>query len=93
LEVTAVKWLEPIHKKYKKSGLSYADLYTLAGVTSIKELGGPTIGWSSGRTDQPVEAVTENGRLPNADSGKPLSDKADSDHLRKIFYRMGFDDR
>lgn len=28
---TAVKWMEPIHKKYADSGLSYADLYTLAG--------------------------------------------------------------
>lgn len=31
LEATAVKWLEPIHKKYSSAGLSYADLYTLAG--------------------------------------------------------------
>lgn len=29
LAVTAVEWLEPIHAKY--DGLSYADLYTLAG--------------------------------------------------------------
>jgi len=93
LEVTAVKWLEPIYAKYAKSGLSYADLYTLAGVTSIKEMGGPTIGWSSGRLDQPVESVTADGRLPAADSGNPLADKADSDHLRNIFYRMGFDDQ
>lgn len=28
---TAVKWMEPIYSKYAKSGLSYADLYTLAG--------------------------------------------------------------
>jgi Peroxidase len=31
LASTAVKWLEPIHAKYAKAGLSYADLYTLAG--------------------------------------------------------------
>jgi catalase (peroxidase I) len=31
LGATAVKWLEPIHAKYAKDGLSYADLYTLAG--------------------------------------------------------------
>lgn len=31
LEKTAVAWLEPVHKKYEKDGLSYADLYTLAG--------------------------------------------------------------
>ena len=28
---TAVKWMEPIHAKYADAGLSYADLYTLAG--------------------------------------------------------------
>jgi cytochrome c peroxidase len=30
---TAVKWMEPIHAKYAKQGLSYADLYTLGGGT------------------------------------------------------------
>ncbi len=88
---TAVKWLEPIHAKYE--GLSYADLYTLAGVASIKQMGGPAIGWKSGRVDAPVDLVTPDGRLPNADSGPPLADKADADHLRSIFYRMGFDDQ
>lgn len=91
LAVTAVQWLEPIHTKY--AGLSYADLYTLAGVVSIKALGGPTIGWSSGRVDEPVEAVTPDGRLPNADIGPALADKSDADHLRTIFYRMGFNDQ
>lgn len=28
---TAVQWLEPVYQKYKDDGLSYADLYTLAG--------------------------------------------------------------
>lgn len=91
LKETAVKWLEPLHAKYE--GLSYADLYTLAGVSAIKAMGGPTIGWSSGRVDQPVETVTPDGRLPNADVGKPLADPADADHLRTIFNRMGFDDQ
>lgn len=31
LSSTAIKWMEPIHTKYTKAGLSYADLYTLAG--------------------------------------------------------------
>ncbi|KAL3903123.1 MAG: hypothetical protein SGARI_005520 [Bacillariaceae sp.] len=91
LAATAVKWMEPIHAKYP--GLSYADLYTLGGVASIKAMGGPTIGWSSGRQDQPVDFVTPDGRLPYADSGAPLADKADADHLRSIFYRMGFNDQ
>ncbi len=36
---TAVAWLEPLYKKYnKKSDLSYADLYTFAGIAAIKVL-------------------------------------------------------
>ena len=31
LAETAVKWMEPVHDKYADAGLSYADLYTLAG--------------------------------------------------------------
>lgn len=38
LAVTAVPWLEPIHKKYQKAGLSYADLYTLAGGECCRSL-------------------------------------------------------
>lgn len=56
-------------------------------------MGGPTIGWKSGRVDQPVEAVTPDGRLPNADSGPPLADPTDAAHLRSIFNRMGFNDQ
>mmetsp|Transcript_4777 Transcript_4777/g.12139 ORF Transcript_4777/g.12139 Transcript_4777/m.12139 type:complete len:368 (+) Transcript_4777:171-1274(+) len=93
LKSTAVTWLQPIYKKYSGAGLSHADLYTLAGVTAIKEMGGPTIGWSSGRVDADESAVTLDGRLPAADSGPPLSDPTDADHLRMIFNRMGFDDR
>lgn len=56
-------------------------------------MGGPTIGWKSGRTDQLEDFVTPDGRLPNADSGPPLADKSDADHLRAIFNRMGFNDQ
>lgn len=38
LGVTAVKWMEPIYAKYKDAGLSYADLYTLAGGESCKSV-------------------------------------------------------
>ena len=56
-------------------------------------MGGPIIGWSSGRIDQDETAVTPDGRLPNADSGPPLSDPSDAAHLRAIFNRMGFNDQ
>ncbi len=88
----AVSWLEPIYKKYNmKNDLSYADLYTLAGVVAIKTLGGPTIPWSAGRLDSfNVQDVTPDGRLPDADKG---SSKDTATHIRSIFGRMGFDDQ
>lgn len=87
---TAVVWLEPLYKKYKKDGLSYADLYTLSGVASIKQMNGPIIPWGSGRVDamSPI-VVTPDGRLPNADVGPKGADKSDAAHLRDVFYRMG----
>ena len=35
--------LEPIQKKHP--GLSYSDLWTLAGVVAVQEMGGPSIKW------------------------------------------------
>jgi len=63
-------------------------------VVAIKELGGPTIKWSSGRVDAlDPSAVTPDGRLPNADVGPAGSDPEDAAHLRTIFNRMGFNDQ
>mmetsp|Transcript_43886 Transcript_43886/g.77431 ORF Transcript_43886/g.77431 Transcript_43886/m.77431 type:complete len:174 (+) Transcript_43886:716-1237(+) len=56
-------------------------------------MGGPTIQWCAGRTDQPVAAVTPDGRLPNADVGPAGTDPSDAQHLRDVFYRMGFNDQ
>jgi len=80
----AIAWLEPVKKKHPN--LSYADLFTLAGVVAIRNMGGPDIAWRAGRRDSmdPMD-VTEDGRLPEASKG--------ADHLRKIFYRMGFNDQ
>jgi cytochrome c peroxidase len=87
-------WLEPIHERYSKDGLSYADLFTLAGVVAIKTSGGPTIPWKSGRVDSMDPSdVTPNGRLPDADVGPEGADPSDAAHLRTIFYRMGFNDQ
>eukprot|EP00842_Homolaphlyctis_polyrhiza_P006226 jgi/Hompol1/6604/HPOL_000601-RA len=76
--------LEPIKKKFPS--ITYADLWSLAGVVAIQEMGGPIIPWRPGRVDAlTAAACTPDGRLPDASQGQ--------DHLRKIFYRMGFDDQ
>ena len=50
-------------KKYG-AGLSYADLYTLAGVSAISQMGGPKIGWGHGR----VGALDPSAVTPTAGS-------------------------
>ncbi|KAJ3348665.1 L-ascorbate peroxidase 3 [Allomyces javanicus] len=76
--------LEPIKAKYPQ--ISYADLWTLAGVVAIKEMGGPSIPWKAGRTDAvSAESCPPQGRLPDASK--------DRKHVREVFNRMGFDDR
>jgi len=77
--------LEPIYQKYAKQGLTYSDLWILAGVCAIQEMGGPKIPWRPGRQDGDAKACTPDGRLPDGDK--------DQHHLRKIFYRQGFNDQ
>mmetsp|Transcript_6715 Transcript_6715/g.22054 ORF Transcript_6715/g.22054 Transcript_6715/m.22054 type:complete len:316 (+) Transcript_6715:21-968(+) len=84
--------LEPLHAQF--GGISYADLYTLAGATAIEAAGGPTVGWRAGRVDA-LDPSTVKGpdvvTVPDADKGSPAKTLS---HLRMdIFYRMGFDDR
>jgi catalase (peroxidase I) len=74
--------------------LLYLHDYSLRAVVAIKQMSGPSIPWKSGRFDAlDPSAVTPDGRLPNADSGPPGADKSDADHLRSVFYRMGFNDQ
>ena len=76
--------LEPIKKKH--AGISYADLWVLASIVAIKEMGGPDVKFTPGRTDAPDgRHAPPNGRLPDA--------TRNADHIRAIFYRMGFSDR
>lgn len=76
--------LEPIKKQFP--GISYADLWTLAGVVAIQELGGPTILWRPGRSDdKPKSEHPPEGRLPDASK--------DENHVRQVFSRMGFNDQ
>ncbi|KAI5294477.1 hypothetical protein KEM52_003933 [Ascosphaera acerosa] len=77
-------FLEPI--KAKHPWISYSDLWTLAGVTALKEMGGPEVKWLPGRTDLVDDSkLPPRGRLPDGALG--------SEHLRFIFYRMGFSDQ
>jgi len=75
--------LEQIKRRHPE--ISFADLWTLAGVVAVEELGGPTIPWQAGRTDATSGTVCPpEGKLPDASQGAP--------HVRDIFYRMGFND-
>jgi hypothetical protein len=75
----ARKRLESI--KLKHPSASIADIWTLAGVVAIQEMGGPQIAWRPGRSDAPnAKACPPDGGLPDASKG--------ASHLRKIFGRM-----
>jgi len=77
--------LEPIKEKYPN--LSYADLWVYAGIVAIEAMGGPSIPFRPGRIDYAQGKVRSlpDGRLPDARQGP--------DHVRHIFYRMGFNDQ
>ncbi|CAF4348022.1 unnamed protein product [Rotaria sp. Silwood2] len=75
--------LASVYRAYP--GLTYADLYTLAGVVAIENMGGPIIKWRSGRVDYSDGSKSPpGGRLPDASKG--------AQHIRDVFYRMGFND-
>ncbi|KAL2400166.1 Cytochrome c peroxidase, mitochondrial [Exophiala dermatitidis] len=77
-------FLEPIKRQFP--WITYADLWTLAAVVAIKEMGGPEVSWRGGRTDFTDDSkCPPRGRLPDGSKG--------ADHLRWIFYRMGFNDQ
>ena len=76
--------LEKIKKKFPE--ISYADLYILASIVAIEEMGGPKINFIPGRSDiSDTKLCPVDGRLPDASQGAA--------HVRHIFYRMGFNDR
>ncbi|KAI3329111.1 cytochrome c peroxidase [Xylariaceae sp. AK1471] len=76
-------FLEPVKAKFP--WITYSDLWILAGVCAIQEMQGPTIPYRPGRSDKDAAACTPDGRLPDGSKG--------SNHLRDIFYRMGFNDQ
>eukprot|EP01006_Ploeotia_vitrea_P022141 TRINITY_DN54553_c0_g1_i1.p1 TRINITY_DN54553_c0_g1~~TRINITY_DN54553_c0_g1_i1.p1 ORF type:complete len:399 (-),score=28.65 TRINITY_DN54553_c0_g1_i1:18-1214(-) len=76
--------LHPVKKNNPK--LSTADIWTLAGASAVNFTGGPMINHGFGRTDKPDGSYCPpNGRLPDAAQG--------AQHLRDVFYRMGFNDQ
>ncbi|CAM9709062.1 unnamed protein product [Chrysoparadoxa australica] len=85
----AVARMEPIKKAFPS--ISYGDLYTLAGIQAIEDMGGPKIGWRSGRLVVDGSPPPVEGRLPAADKGNPMDTAA---HLRQVFTtQMGFNDQ
>ena len=56
--------------------ITYGDLWTLAGVAAVQEMGGPKIPWRPGRIDGVATQATPDGRLPDASQG--------ADHLRNV---------
>ena len=75
---------QPVQRAFPD--LSTADLWTLAGCQAIQLMGGPAVPFCYGRTDDVNGArCPAHGRLPDAKLG--------ADHLREVFYRMGFTDR
>lgn len=88
----AIDLIEPIKQKYPM--VSYADLYQMASAVAVEVAGGPHIPLRYGRLDaDSPEDCTPDGRLPSA--GHPFGDgsKTPADHLRRVFYRMGLDDK
>lgn len=72
--------------KKNNPNVSNADLWTLAGCASIEFMGGPKIVHKFGRSDDADGSkCPAHGRLPDAAQG--------ADHIREVFYRMGFNDR
>jgi len=76
--------LLPVQEKYPN--LSFADLWTYAGACAVEFMGGPPVPHSFGRSDHADgQKCPANGRLPDASKG--------AQHVRDVFYRMGFNDR
>jgi len=76
--------LKPVQDEFPF--VSTADIWTRAGVFAIKMAGGPDVPFGYGRSDATDNsACPANGNLPDGALG--------AQHLRDVFYRMGFDDR
>lgn len=89
----ALDLLKPIKEKYGDE-ISWSDLIQMASALSVEHAGGPVIKMVYGRIDaESPEDCAPEGNLP--DGNAPFHDGASSpaQHLRNIFYRMGFNDQ
>eukprot|EP01138_Halocafeteria_seosinensis_P000362 gb/GECG01000375.1/.p1 GENE.gb/GECG01000375.1/~~gb/GECG01000375.1/.p1 ORF type:complete len:327 (+),score=47.35 gb/GECG01000375.1/:1-981(+) len=79
----AIGFMQPIKDQFPK--VSYGDLYQFAGIVAVEFCGGPQIPFRQGRVDVSEDKAVEEGRLPDGHKKQQ--------HLRDIFYRMGFNDQ
>jgi len=99
----ALNLLKPVKKKYPS--VSYADIFQMGSARAIELAGGPSIDMKYGRVDvDDPDQCSPEGNLPDAEPdestgkyGGPGGTKSTEDttpfgHLRKVFYRQGFDD-
>jgi len=97
--IKAVNYLRPFKEDY--SLVSLADVIQMASAMAIKHTGGPVIKMRYGRKDAGSEACPgrqsrgtgDNAGLPDAEPPFGCGANTASQHLRNIFYRMGFDDK
>jgi len=86
--------LEPLKKEFPD--VTYADLYIFAGCVAIEAMGGPDLAFRPGRTDAPGPALPKADKRFSPDGRLPDGFRDDiplEQHVRDIFYRMGFNDQ
>jgi len=80
----ARKRLQTVKDKHPE--ITHSDLWILASYVAIEEMGGPAIDFRPGRRDKDNgKSCPQVGRLPDASQG--------AQHIRDVFYRMGFNDQ
>lgn len=88
--------LEPIYQRF--DGLTYADLYMLAGNIAVEVDKGPRVEWCGGRSDEPEETAPPDGLLPPAAHPDDNAAEREFDNIARqcfdeFFDRMGFTER
>jgi enolase len=96
----ALKFLAPFKDEFP--GVSWADIMQMASAVSIEHAGGPKIPMKYGRVDvtRPEDCPGDTTRGTGANAGLPDAEAPfgcgapdPAQHLRNIFYRMGFNDQ